>query len=176
MLYEDMDNNQYPIERDLFRKIFGFVDSENIFDFLDFDYESYNFKYWKYEDEYFILRKTDGVLINWYKHVGRCNTANMSLEIMDYYVFAKEFVDDLKENGCEFIEWNDEMIKQAKCFEDGTFSCFNCFYGDSPLTEEPCLTCSQIECKYPNDIGQGKKLEEICNKCHWKSKHGDCND
>lgn len=45
-----------------------FCESQNIFE--------YDFAFFKDEDEYYILHKPSGIMINWYKHLGRTNTCN----------------------------------------------------------------------------------------------------
>lgn len=92
-----MEENQYPIERDRFCEIFSFVYADAIY--YEWDVETQNFKYWRYGDDLYILRKTDGVLIGWYKHLGRINVANERLKEKNYIEFANQFKQELVEEG-----------------------------------------------------------------------------
>ncbi len=86
---------QYPIERDKFCEIFRKIDH----DFYDelYDTTTESFKCWRYNDEYYILHLSSGTLINWYKHLGRCNTCNKDLSIEEYKYIADLLYDELKE-------------------------------------------------------------------------------
>ena len=85
---------QYPIERDVFCKIFRKIDS----DFYDelYDTTTDSFKVWRYDDEFYILHIGSGTLINWYKHLGRCNTCNKNLSIEEYKKLADDLYNELK--------------------------------------------------------------------------------
>ena len=91
--FEDLP--QYPIERIIFENIFNYI-AAIIYDI--YPYESYDFKAWYYEDEWYILHKPSGTLINWYKHCGRSNTCNKKLSIAQYQEFANMFLEDIKDN------------------------------------------------------------------------------
>ena len=86
---------QYPIERDKFCEIFSKVYDEFYDEFFDITTES--FKCWYYDDEYYILHLPSGTLINWYKHLGRCNTCNKNLSIEEYKYIADLLYTELKE-------------------------------------------------------------------------------
>lgn len=85
---------QYPIERDVFCKIFRKIDS----DFYDelYDTTTESFKVWRYDDEFYILHLESGTIINWYKHLGRCNTCNKNLSIEEYKKLANDLYNELK--------------------------------------------------------------------------------
>lgn len=85
---------QYAIDRDLFVEIFRPID-EFIWD--NYDYESDDFKFWGYIDEYYILHKPSGTLVNWYKHLGRTNTCNKILSEEEYKTFVEMFTADWRE-------------------------------------------------------------------------------
>ena len=84
----------YPIEREKFTLIVSqyFGDNEDKLYGLILDgVETDSFKLWyniEYEEVY-ILHKTSGTLINWYKlyHVGRSLTSNKKLTYHDFKVF-----------------------------------------------------------------------------------------
>lgn len=86
---------QYALDRDEFIRIYG-----NISDALMNEswYETSNFKGWYNDDEWYILHKTSGTMINWYKHCGRTNTCNKVLTIKQHEEFAKMILEDMKEN------------------------------------------------------------------------------
>ena len=85
---------QYAIDRDLFTEIF--ID---ILDYTYNSYEGYEYKYWRYDDEHYILHKPSGTLVNWYKHLGRTNTCNKNLTIDEYKQFVHNFINEVKNNG-----------------------------------------------------------------------------
>ncbi len=86
---------QYPIERDVFCEIFGKIYS----DFYDkfYDTTTSSFKVWRYDDEFYILHFESGTIINWYKHLGRCNTCNKNLSIEEYKKLANDLYNELEE-------------------------------------------------------------------------------
>ena len=86
---------QYPIERDVFSKIFYNIDID-YYDFL-WNTTTDNFKLWHYDDTFYILHLPSGTLITWYKHLGRCLECNKELSIEDYQWLAKELEIELKD-------------------------------------------------------------------------------
>lgn len=86
--FEDLE--QYPIERIIFANMFNHI--------AEILYESSDFKAWYYEDEWYILHKPSGTLINWYKHCGRINTCNKTLSVAQYQEFANMFLEDINDN------------------------------------------------------------------------------
>ena len=69
---------QFAIERRDFEKIYGTI-AKKIYNI--YPYEGYAFKVWRHEDDWYILHKPSGTLINWYKHCGRINTCNKMLTL-----------------------------------------------------------------------------------------------
>lgn len=86
---------QYALDRDEFIRIYGNV-SEALMN--ESWYETSNFKGWCNDDEWYILHKTSGTMINWYKHCGRTNTCNKVLTIKQHEEFAKLILEDMAEN------------------------------------------------------------------------------
>ena len=96
------DLPQYHFDRDEFRKVFyEFFTSDQIWDIeaecqggtiLDSFSLIYN------DDEFYILHRPSGIMINWYKHLGRCNTCNrpdFTLDDLRVFLHAlKEELDD----------------------------------------------------------------------------------
>ena len=86
---------QYALDRDDFVNIYGNV-SEALMN--ESWYETSDFKGWYNDDEWYILHKPSGTLINWYKHCGRTNTCNKTLTLEQHKEFAKMILEDMKEN------------------------------------------------------------------------------
>ena len=86
---------QYALDRDEFVRIYGDI-SEALMN--ESWYETSNFKGWYNDDEWYILHKTSGTMINWYKHCGRTNTCNKVLTIKQHEEFAKMILEDMKDN------------------------------------------------------------------------------
>lgn len=60
--------------------------------------QSENFVWFKDSDEYYIVHKPSGMIINWYKHLGRTNACNQEGKSLDdLKEFFKLFNEDLKE-------------------------------------------------------------------------------
>lgn len=98
----------YPIEREKFVLIFNryFVDSEHnidskIFELILDGAETDSFKMWynSEDEEVYILHKTTGTLINWYKlyHVGRALSSNKILSYLDFIRFFKLLKSEIEE-------------------------------------------------------------------------------
>lgn len=92
---------QYHFYRDEFRKtVEGVIDIETLLDtfcYGEFN-QSYNFAWFKGDDEYFIIHKWSGMMINWYKHLGRTNTCSQNFRTLeDLRVFFELFKKDLEE-------------------------------------------------------------------------------
>lgn len=99
------DNDQYHFTRDEMEKIFEEVfplnslawdwDSVWYCDFKDTD----SFHAFRDEDEYYILHKPSGTMINWYKHMGRTNTCNKDLSLDELKLFLLLLRKELVEEG-----------------------------------------------------------------------------
>ena len=82
---------QYAIERDDFERIYLLV-AKKLYNETD------DFKGWYNNDEWYILHKPSGTMINWYKHCGRCNTCNKTLSLHQHELFATIIYEDMLEN------------------------------------------------------------------------------
>ena len=60
----------------------------------------------RFEDEFYILHRDSGILINWYKHAGRTNTCNKPDFTLDDF---REFLVELRKD----LVWND-IIKDEE--------------------------------------------------------------
>lgn len=71
---------QYHFDRDDFCKVFGevFTDDEiiDIDVMCGYPQNTENFLLYRWEDEFYIIHRDSGTIINWYKHLGRTNTCN----------------------------------------------------------------------------------------------------
>ena len=90
---------QYPIERDKFCEIFEQAMGLG-FDWFDlfYDYTYENFHLWNKDDTWYIINMNTGLLICWYKNLGRvleCNKDDVTEdEIKEFFMDLKE---DMKE-------------------------------------------------------------------------------
>ena len=107
------DLPQYHFDRDDFCKVI-----EEVFtwdEFIDIAVECGcnrhldDFTLMRWEDEFYILHRNSGIMINWYKHAGRTNTCNKPDFTLDDF---REFLVKLRED----LVWNgvikDEALKK----------------------------------------------------------------
>ena len=101
---------QYHFDRDAFSKVL----------FEVFTYEEYididvlcstnthigDFSLLRCEDEFYILHRNSGILVNWYKHAGRTNTCNKPDFTLDDF---REFLTKLRED----LVWNGDIKDEA---------------------------------------------------------------
>ena len=93
---------QYHFDRDDFCKVFGevFTDGEiiDIDVMCGYPQNTENFLLYRWEDEFYIIHRDSGTIINWYKHLGRTNTCNKEgftlADLKELLLLLKE---DLKE-------------------------------------------------------------------------------
>ena len=93
---------QYHFDRDDFCKVFGevFTDDEiiDIDVMCGYPQNTENFLLYRWEDEFYIIHRDSGTIINWYKHLGRTNTCNKEgftlADLKELLLLLKE---DLKE-------------------------------------------------------------------------------
>ena len=93
------DLPQYHIDRRIFEKIIkdtvGYEKMNDAFCYGEFAQDD-EFSWWRYSDEFYILHKQSGMLVNWYKHFGRTNTCSQKdRTVEDYYVFFTKFNEEL---------------------------------------------------------------------------------
>lgn len=104
---------QYHFERDDFCKVFAEVFAYD--EYVDIGVECgtnrhlEEFSLFRVEDEFYILHRNSGILINWYKHMGRTNTCNKPDFTLDDF---REFLTKLRED----LVWN-EVIKDDALYE-----------------------------------------------------------
>ena len=108
------DLHQYHFNREemtnIFNEIFP-IDSEK----WDWDSvwmcefpDTSSFHAFRDDDEFYILHKQSGTMINWYKHMGRTNTCNKDLSLEELKLFLLLLRKELVEEG---------IIKPEKGFE-----------------------------------------------------------
>ena len=97
------DLHQYHFERCEISKIFKelFPCDSEVWDWdcvymCDFR-DTSSFHAFRDFDEFYILHKPSGTMINWYKHIGRCNTCNKDLSLEELKLFLLLLKKDLIE-------------------------------------------------------------------------------
>ena len=110
-------NHGYHFTRDEMTKVFKevFPLNSQVWDWdcvwcCDFR-DTNSFHAFKDEDEYYILHKPSGTMINWYKHMGRTNTCNKDLSLDELRLFLLLLRKELVE---EKIITPDEPFKETK--------------------------------------------------------------
>lgn len=93
---------QYHFERHAFCKAFKeFFTSDQIFDIevlCQGNTHCSNFSLFHDSDEFYILHRDSGIMINWYKHLGRTNTCNRpDFTLDDLRIFLKALKEELIE-------------------------------------------------------------------------------
>lgn len=92
----------YYFDRDEFcRAVKSVMDIETLYDvtmsYGEFN-QTYDFVWFNYDSEYYIVHKPSGMIINWYKHLGRTNACNQEGKTLeDVKEFFKLFNEDIKE-------------------------------------------------------------------------------
>lgn len=82
-LFEDLP--QYHFDRDEMCEVFDKEFVEWLWDNMDTSSDCFDI--FRRDDEFYILHRNSGTLINWYKHMGRTNTCNKDLSIEDLREF-----------------------------------------------------------------------------------------
>jgi hypothetical protein len=70
---------QYHFDRDDFNSVFNEIFADRCFDLevaCQEHRETENFLLYYKDDEFYIIHFDSGIIINWYKHIGRTNTCN----------------------------------------------------------------------------------------------------
>lgn len=95
---------QYHFERDDFRKVFGEVFTSN--EIVEIEIACQGMMHTDYftlfynENEFYILHRDSGILINYYKHLGRTNTCNRSDFTLNHFrIFLEALKEDLEDEG-----------------------------------------------------------------------------
>ena len=71
---------QYHFERDdfcnVFNEVFSMEEYDKLFDLLTLGYKTFRFILMRNNDDFYILDTSNGLLIGWYKNLGRINVSN----------------------------------------------------------------------------------------------------
>lgn len=94
---------QYHFERQDFFNVFNEVFTNDqygkIFDLLTLGYSTYGFILMRHDDDFYILDTETGLLITWYKHLGRINMTNdKTLTLEELKLEFIKLKKDLEEN------------------------------------------------------------------------------
>ena len=94
---------QYHFEREdfcnVFNEVFTSEQYSKLFDLLTSGYSSYGFILTRYDDDFYILDTETGLLITWYKHLGRINMTNdKTLTLEELKLEFIKLKKDLEEN------------------------------------------------------------------------------
>lgn len=102
---------QYHFERDdfcnVFREVFTYDEFCDIDVLCSGNHHYDDFSLFRCEDEFYILHRDSGVLINWYKHMGRTNTCNKTDFTLDDF---REFLKKLREELVWYGEIKDDAL------------------------------------------------------------------
>lgn len=88
---------QYHLDRDLLCKIVSeTIGYERLLDAFCYGVVVCDdFAWFKNEDEFYIIHLDSGMMVNWYKHLGRCNTCSQNRTADEYYQFFNLFKEEL---------------------------------------------------------------------------------
>ena len=94
---------QYHFEREdfcnTFNEVFTSEQYDKLFDILTSGYSSYEFILTRHDDDFYILDTETGLLITWYKHLGRINMTNdKTLTLEELHQELIKLREDLEEN------------------------------------------------------------------------------
>lgn len=94
------DMSQYHLGREVLcnvvRETIGYDTLMHLFCYGQFN-QTDEFAWFRIEDEFYIVHLRSGMMVNWYKHLGRTNTCSQDNRTLDdYYEFFNRFKMDLK--------------------------------------------------------------------------------
>lgn len=89
---ERIFNKQYYFDRDKFCECFMSVFDDDVFDAIYNGIKTDSYLFYRDCDEFYLIGLENGIIINWYKHLGRCNRCNVeNFTKDDLTVFFQEF-------------------------------------------------------------------------------------
>ena len=91
---------QYYFERDKFcEALFTNCTEDEYTEFIsEYEFTTSSFIFKRVGDEFYVIHMDSGIIINWYKHLGRTNTCNASNFTYDKLVeFFKLFIEEWRE-------------------------------------------------------------------------------
>lgn len=93
---------QYHIDRNVLCNIVEeTIGYEKLMDAFDYGVIVWDeFSWFRNNDEYYVIHLGSGMMVNWYKHLGRTNTCSQSNRtIEDYYTLFNLFKEELDDWG-----------------------------------------------------------------------------
>ena len=97
----------YGLERDMWCDIVNeTVGYNKLFNAFCYGIAVYGgFLWFTDDDEFYIIHLDSGIIMNWYKHLGRCNGCTHDLTIEEYKMFFSSFNEILSDFGVEADEY-----------------------------------------------------------------------
>jgi glutamate synthase domain-containing protein 1 len=99
-----IDLRQHTFDRDIFAKTVLEIIPDILDTFADHgdNFNTYEFVVTKRDDEFYVIHLHTGIMVSWYKHLGRVNLINTSLNLDDFKSFLKILKEDLDllKKGC----------------------------------------------------------------------------
>lgn len=93
-------NRQYYFDRDKFCECFMLIFDEDEFDEIYNGVKTDSYLFYRDCDEFYLIGLEHGIIINWYKHLGRCNRCNVDEFTIDALTeFIQNFYNECKEEG-----------------------------------------------------------------------------
>lgn len=92
------ERSQYYFDRDLFCEIVEkYICIDDLYDCFDRRLDSFgDFLFVRYDDEYYIIDTQSLIVINWYKHLGRCNRVSKDITIEEFETLCDRIGEELK--------------------------------------------------------------------------------
>lgn len=91
---------QYHFKREEFYNAwYSIISVDELAELLsEYRFVTSNFIFQRVEDEFYVIHLPSGIIINWYKHLGRTNTCNKSdFTYENLLCFIKMFVDEYRD-------------------------------------------------------------------------------
>ena len=88
------DADEYYFDRDDMCSVFDCKFMNWLYDRVNC--ESYDFAIQQRGDDFYIIHYPSLTIINWYKHMGRCNACNKDLSLDDLRQFKKLLIEDFE--------------------------------------------------------------------------------
>ena len=96
----DLDRTrQYYFKRDLFCEYFNKY-APSFYDYMwemGSQFITDNFLMFRIDDEFYLLHIDTGIILNWYKHLGRTNTCNRDIDTNVFKELLELLESDIKE-------------------------------------------------------------------------------
>ena len=92
------DLRQHTFDRDVFTKTVLEIIPDILDQFADKgdNFNTYEFVVTKRDDEFYVIHLHTGIMVSWYKHLGRVNLSTVHLTLDEFKEFLKLLKEDLK--------------------------------------------------------------------------------